>query len=67
MLSPYSLAYAFKFVINQGVFFVIGFFLMLAISHIKYDWYYKKSNILLLLLVAFGTRNFWHRQDAKNE
>ena len=23
--------------------------------------------ILLLLLVAFGTRNFWHRQDAKNE
>ena len=23
--------------------------------------------ILLLLLVAFGMRNFWHRQDAKNE
>ena len=46
--AEYKFNNPFKFVINQGVFFIIGVFLMLFISRINYSKYYDKSNFLLI-------------------
>ena len=46
--AEYKFNNPFKFVINQGVFFVIGVILMLIISRINYGNYYDRSNILLI-------------------
>jgi len=46
--AEYKFNNQFKFVINQGVFFLVGIILMLIISHINYGKYYEKSNILLI-------------------
>ncbi len=46
--AEYKFNNPFKFVINQGIFFIIGVLLMMFVSHIKYDKYYEKSNILLI-------------------
>ena len=42
---------ALKFVKNQGLFLIIGIFLMLFISKIDYHILYKKSNTILLICV----------------
>lgn len=39
----------YKFVKNQGLFFIIGIILMLIISRIDYKIYYQKANIILLI------------------
>ena len=53
--ASYKYNNAYKFIINQGIFFVIGLFLMLFISKIDYKFLEKKSNLLffssLILLV----------------
>ena len=46
--AEYKFNNPFKFVINQGIFFVIGIVFMLIVSRINYDWYYKYSNYLLV-------------------
>ena len=42
---------ALKFVKNQGLFLIIGIFLMLFISKIDYHIFYKKSNTILLICI----------------
>ncbi len=53
--SEYKFNDPFKFVKNQGLFFIVGLFLMTVISKIDYRIYYKKATFLLgfciLLLV----------------
>ena len=46
--AEYKFNNPFKFVINQGIFFIVGVTLMCIVSHIKYEKYYEKSNILLI-------------------
>ena len=46
--AEYKFNNPFKFVINQGIFFIVGVVLMMIVSHIKYDKYYQRSNILLI-------------------
>ena len=46
--AEYKFNNPFKFVINQGIFFVVGIFLMLIVSRINYDKYYDRSNFLLI-------------------
>jgi cell division protein FtsW len=59
--ADYKFDNPFKFVINQGVFFIIGVVFMMIISHIDYKIYYEKSNlffviclILLILVIIPG-------------
>lgn len=53
--SEYKFNDPFKFVKNQGIFFMIGVILMMVVSKINYHKYYEKSNFLfvgcLILLV----------------
>ena len=42
---------AFKFVKHQGLFFIIGLFLLVFISKIKYTRYYEKANTILFLVL----------------
>ena len=46
--AEYKFNNPYKFVINQGIFFIIGIILMMIISKIDYRKYYEKSNILLI-------------------
>lgn len=46
--AEYKFNDPFKFIKNQGLFFVVGLVLMNVISKIDYQIYYKKSKILLL-------------------
>ena len=46
--AEYKFNDAFKFVKNQGIFFIVGVVLMIIISKIDYRKYYEKANILLL-------------------
>ena len=50
--AEYKFNNPFKFVINQGIFFIVGVFLMFIVSHIKYDKYYEKSNVLLIVCIV---------------
>lgn len=47
--AEYKYADSLKYVKNQGMFFIIGVFLMIAVSKIKYKWYYDNSNKILLV------------------
>ncbi len=47
--AEYKFNDPFKYVKSQTVFFIIGIFLMLLISKIDYNFYKKKSNLLLLI------------------
>ena len=49
--AEYKFNNPYKFVINQGVFFIIGIILMMIISKINYSKYYDKSNILLIVCI----------------
>ena len=46
--AEYKFNDAFKFVKNQGIFFIVGVVLMIIISKIDYRKYYEKANLLLL-------------------
>ena len=46
--AEYKFNNPYKFVINQGIFFVVGIIMMFIVSHIKYDKYYEKSSFLLI-------------------
>lgn len=46
--ANYKFNNPFKYVINQGIFSIIGIILLFIISKIDYKLYYKKSNIILL-------------------
>ncbi len=46
--ASYKFGNAFKYVINQGIFLIVGVVLMSLISRIKYKFYKDKANILLL-------------------
>ena len=50
--AEYKFNNPFKFVINQGIFFVVGVLLMMTVSHIKYDKYYEESNVLLIVCLV---------------
>lgn len=50
--AEYKFNNPFKFVINQGIFFVVGVLLMMIVSHIKYDKYYEESNVLLIVCLV---------------
>ena len=59
--AEYKFNNPFKFVINQGVFFIIGVIFMMIISRFDYKVYYEKSNlffiiclILLILVIIPG-------------
>lgn len=60
--ADYKFNDAFKYVKNQGLFLIIGLFLMYLVSKINFENYYKHSNkiflicfILLVLVLFFGT------------
>lgn len=45
--ADYKFDDPFKFIKNQGIFFIIGVFMMFVISKIDYHIYYKKAHLLL--------------------
>ncbi len=47
--AEYKFNNAFHYVINQFIFFMIGLTLMIVVSKINYNFYYKYSNYILLL------------------
>ena len=50
--ADYKFADPFKFVKAQGLFFIVGIFLMLFISKIDYHLYQKKANLILFICLA---------------
>jgi len=46
--AEYKFNDPFKFVKNQGIFFIVGVFLMFIVSKINYRKYFDKANILLI-------------------
>ena len=50
--ANYKFNNPFKYVINQGIFSIIGIILLFIISKIYYKLYYKKSNIILLSCIV---------------
>ncbi len=53
--AAYKFNDAFRYVKSQALFIIVGFILMIYISKVDYNWYYKKTNLILsiclLLLV----------------
>lgn len=47
--AEYKFHDAFKFLKAQSIFFIIGIFLMYFLSHISYQKYYEKSNLILFI------------------
>ena len=47
--AEYKFNDSFKYVKQQALFIVIGIFLMIAVSKIDYKWYYKKTNLILMV------------------
>lgn len=47
--AEYKYDDALKYVKNQGLFFLIGLFLMTMVSKVNYRWYYNKANKILLV------------------
>jgi len=50
--AEYKFNNSFHYVINQGIFLIIGIILMIVVSKINYNNYYKYANISLF--IAFG-------------
>ncbi len=50
--AEYKFHDPFKFVKAQGIFFIVGIFVMLFLSKIDYRFYAKKSNLILFLCFA---------------
>lgn len=47
--SSYKFNNPYKFVMNQGIFFIIGIFIMLLFSKLNNKFFEKKSNLILLI------------------
>ena len=47
--AEYKFNDSFKYVKQQGLFIIIGIFLMLMVSKIDYKLYYKKTNLILMI------------------
>lgn len=47
--AEYKFNDSFKYVKQQGLFIIIGIILMNTVSKIDYKWYYKKTNLILLI------------------
>ena len=47
--AEYKYGDALKYVKNQGLFFIIGLFLMIFFSKLDYKWYYNNANKILLI------------------
>ena len=47
--AEYKFNDSFKYVKQQGLFIIIGIILMHILSKIDYKWYYKKTNLILLI------------------
>lgn len=47
--AEYKYGDALKFVKNQGLFLIVGIFLMIVISKVDYHIFYKKANLILLI------------------
>lgn len=47
--AEYKFNDSFKYVKQQGLFIIIGIILMHTVSKIDYKWYYKKTNLILLI------------------
>ena len=47
--AEYKFNDSFKYVKQQGLFIIIGIILMHIVSKIDYKWYYKKTNLILLI------------------
>ena len=50
--SEYKFDDPFKYVKNQGLFLIVGIFLMICISKIDYHIYLKKANIILIICLS---------------
>jgi cell division protein FtsW len=50
--AEYKFNNPYKFVVNQGIFFIVGVILMIIVSRIKYDRYYDKSSLLLVSCIV---------------
>ena len=49
--SEYKFNNPFKYVINQGIFSIIGIIMLIIISKINYKFYYKKANTILFICI----------------
>lgn len=49
--AEYKFDNPFKYVINQGIFSIIGVICLLIISKIDHKFYYKKANLILLICI----------------
>ena len=47
--AEYKFQDPFKFIKAQGIFFIIGIFIMLFLSKTDYKIYYEKANLILLI------------------
>ena len=47
--ADYKFQDAFHYVKYQSIFFILGIFIMIIISKIHYSFYYRYSNIILLI------------------
>lgn len=49
--AEYKFSNPFKYVINQGIFSIIGIILMIIISNINHDFYKEKANLILFICI----------------
>lgn len=47
--AEYKFGDSFKFIKAQGMFFIVGIFLMIFLSKVDYHIYFKKANLILLI------------------
>ena len=50
--SDYKFGNSFHYVVYQGVFIILGIILMIILSKIKYDFYYKNATKLLIIALV---------------
>ena len=51
--AEYKFDNPFKYVINQGIFVLLGIILLFIVSKINYKIYYDKANLILLICLIF--------------
>ena len=49
--AEYKFDNPFKYVINQGIFSIVGICLLFIITNIKHEFYKKKANLILLVCI----------------
>ena len=56
--ASYKYGDALKYVKNQGLFFIVGLFLMISISKLDYKWYYKNANKIYPLVAILFIKSY---------